>query len=509
MTRFLIIPLLILSINCFAQLKEVNQKLLDKELQNVANTWQIPAMSVAIVKDGKIEYEKAFGVLEEGKSVNADIYTNFAIASNTKAFTSAALGILVDQGQIKWDDKVKKYIPNFELYDSYVTSEITIRDILSHRTGLETFSGDLIWYASNNSREKIINNAKYLKPKYGFREKFGYSNIMYLIAGEIIKQVTDTTWDNFVKERIFKPLNMTRTNTSIIDNAKLTNVASCHAIVNNNNVVTPYINWDNIAPAGSINSNAHDMAQWLILQLSKGKYKDKKIYSEQVANEMWSPQTIIEIKPFTKSINPSTHIKSYALGWTIYDYKSYLIVTHNGGYDGMISQTLMIPELNTGFVILTNSNSLAYNVVMYQLLDYIIDSKIDNYWSNYFIKLKSWVDAQEKKTNDEWLASRKTDTKPSLDYNQYTGTYISDIYGKAEISINNNKLYLKMLQTPIFQSELNPWHYDTFTIKFEQVVSLPEGTINFIIDKYGKVSEMQIDIPNPDFDFTELKFYKQ
>ncbi len=510
MRRLLILAsFLIAAVSLTAQVKTIDKELLDKELQNVIDKWDdCPAMAVVIVKDGAIAYENGFGVTEEGKRKKTDEYTNFAIASNTKAFTAAALAILVDEGRISLDDKVREYIPWFELYDPYVSENMTIRDLLCHRSGLKTFSGDLIWYASDHSRETVIRNARYLEPVYGFREHFGYSNIMFLTAGQIIEYVTDTTWDNFLKYRIFTPLGMSRTNTSITENNKLDNVASCHTNVDGQNVVIPYINWDNIGPAGSINSNVHDLSQWLILQLNKGMYKGTRIYSEKMADEMWSAQTAMTVSSFTKSINPSTHLKAYGLGWSMFDYKGYLIVTHNGGYDGMISQTVLIPELNCGFVILTNSLSMMYSAVMNQLMDYVIDDKIDGSWSDYYLKIKALIADYDKKDQAEWKNSRIPDTKPSFANEEYTGIYRSDIYGDVEVSIKSGKLYLKMLHTDIYQGKLNHWHYDTFSVKFEKAPSLPAGTVSFIADKYGKIIEMKIDIPNPDFDFTELKLYK-
>ncbi|MCK9321764.1 MAG: beta-lactamase family protein, partial [Bacteroidales bacterium] len=199
MKKIFLILLVILPFLSFSQVEKVDTDLLDSELQKSFNAWNVPGFAVAIVQGNQIVYEKGFGVLDAGKKAKVNQHTNFAIASNTKAFTAAALAILVDQGQINWDDKVTDYIPWFQLYDPFVTNQMTIRDLLCHRTGLETFSGDLIWYASDHSREEIIRRARYLEPKYGFREKFGYSNIMYLTAGQIVEYVTDTTWDDFLK----------------------------------------------------------------------------------------------------------------------------------------------------------------------------------------------------------------------------------------------------------------------------------------------------------------------
>jgi CubicO group peptidase (beta-lactamase class C family) len=512
MKKILLVFLLVYaSLLALSQPKTIDNVKVDQLLNQTFEAWgDVPAMGVVIVKNNEIAYEKGFGVHEVGKKSKANEYTNFAIASNTKAFTATALAILVDEGKISWDDKVRTYLPYFELYDPYVSNNITIRDLLCHRSGLKTFSGDLIWYGSDHSREEVIKRAKYLKPSFGFREQFGYSNIQYLVAGQIVEAVTDTTWDDFLKYRFFEPLGMSRTNTSIVDNNKLDNIAACHSLVDGMPVCIPYISWDNIGPAGSINSNVHDMSQWLILQLNKGKYKDKKIYSEKVANEMWKPHTPKAVRPVDSGEVSDTHLKSYGLGWELYDYKGYLVVTHNGGYDGMISQTVLIPELNSGFVVLTNSLSIMFLAVVDEMLEYLTTGELTKKSSDYYIQVRDYIAEMNKGEKRAWENSQIKDTKLSHNMDDYVGTYMSDVYGAVEISKNKkNNLYLKMMHTPDYQGELKHWHYDTFTVKFDKAISLPEGTVSFVSDKTGKIIELQIDIPNPDFDFTELRLIKQ
>ncbi len=506
----ILLQILFLSLSVFvlAQPEFVDTEKLDVELLAAFEKWNTPAVAIAIVQGEEIVYEKGFGVLEEGKSEKTNEFTNFAIASNSKAFTSAALAILVDEGRISWDDKVIEHIPWFQLYDPFVTNQMTIRDLLCHRTGLKTFSGDLIWYASDHSREEIIRQARYLEPTYGFREHFGYSNIMYLTAGQIVEYVTDTTWDDFLKYRFFEPLGMSRTNTSIIDNKKLENVSTPHAYVEGENIPIPYVNWDNIAPAGSINSNVHDVAQWLILQLNKGEYKGQRIFSVEASDEMWKAHTVQEISNFSKNIYPSTHLKAYGLGWGLYDYKGYLVVTHNGGYDGMISQTVLIPELNYGFVVLTNNLSMSYTAFLSQILDYLTIGELDSSWSDYFLKVEDWIKAYDEEEAIAYKESRVEKTKPSHDLEEYVGIYTGDVYGDVKVSMKNKNLYLEMTHTQIYQGELTHWHYDTFEIEFKKAPSLPKGNATFVADKNGKITELKIDIPNPDFDFTELKLYK-
>ncbi|MBU0489876.1 MAG: serine hydrolase [Bacteroidetes bacterium] len=493
------------------------QRSLDAKLTNQIDSilsvsltkWNVPGMAVTIVSSSDVLFSKGYGVTEVGKAEKVDDNTMFAIASNSKAFTSAALAILVDEEKIAWDDKVRNYLPWFSLYDPFVNENMTIRDLLCHRSGLETFSGDLLWYASNYSREEIIRRARFLKPKYGFRTQFGYSNIMFLTAGEIIPVVTGKSWDDFVKERIFKPLGMTRSVTSTKDLAKLSNVASPHTESNGKIIAIPWLNWDNIAPAGAIIASVTDVGKWLMLQLGKGEFNGTRVFSEKASWEMWSPNTILNVSSGSARLWPTTHFKSYGLGWTLNDYRGRKIVSHNGGYDGMISNTVLVPEEDLGFAILTNCNSTLYYPMVYAILDALLNDGVqERDWSGFiydFDKNNKDVEKQERKEKEE---KRVKDSKPTLALELYSGIYTCELYGDAQVSVQSGKLKLELLPSPKFWSVLSHWQYDTFEVEFSEFPSLPKGTATFTIGADGTVDELKVDVPNPDFDFTELKFFK-
>jgi len=250
MKKLLVFFFFLVTANLFAQKPDLQK--LETYIQKCMTDWEIPGMAVGIIKNDSLIFAKGFGVREINKPDKVDANTMFGIASNTKAFTAAALATLVDEGKIKWDDKVTDYIPYFEMYDPFVTHEFTIRDLLCHRSGLATFSGDLVWDASNYNREEIIRRIKYLKPVYSFRSHYGYSNLLVLTAGEIIPKVTDKSYDDYVKEKFFEPLGMTASNTSITNHANYKNLAIPHAKNNGKTVTVKYISWDNIAPAGAL-----------------------------------------------------------------------------------------------------------------------------------------------------------------------------------------------------------------------------------------------------------------
>lgn len=504
---YLLISLFLTGVAGLTAQEYTKAKELDSYFQKALTTWKVPGMAVAIIKNDSIILLKGYGLKETGKAGRVDENTSFAVASNTKSFTASAIGILVDEGKIKWDDKVVDYLPRFRLYDPYVTQSMTIRDLLSHRSGLETFSGDLIWYGSSYSRDEVIKRAAFLKPKYGFRTTYGYSNIMYLTAGQIVAEVSGMSWDDFISQRILKPLGMKNTNTSISKLDLKGNTALPHNDVDEKIIAINYLNWDNIGPAGSINSSAADMIKWIQFQLHKGKWDNETIISEKSLRQQWSPQTIQQVSSFSEKLWPSTHFKNYGMGWSLMDYHGKKVISHSGGYDGMISFTGFVPEADLGFVILTNNNSSLYYPLSFKILDTYLSYDTTDWSAKFYELIESNKEAEKKAKEDDALRYIP-DTSPTLSLEKYTGTYLSEIYGEVKVELKDNKLYLSFVPTPIFHSPLEHWQYNTFKIRFADVPSLPEGKAAFIIET-DQVQKLLIDVPNPDFDFTELEFIHQ
>jgi len=506
---FILIILIISTPSCvFSQSSKLDLEKLDNYIESSYKSWEIPGMAIAIVKDNEVVFAKGYGIKEYGKKGQVDENTLFAIASNTKSFTSASLSILVNEGKISWDDKVIDYLPYFEMYNDYVTNEITIRDLLSHHSGLETFSGDLLWYGTTYTREEILKRVKFLEPVYGFRSHYGYSNVMYLAAGQIIEAVTGIKWEDFVQEHFLTPLEMKSSYTSISQFKKGDNIALPHEVeIGEEPIVLKYLSWDNIAPAGAIISSVSDMSQWIKLQLNNGIYNGDTILNEEQIWEMRSPQTILEIGSWAPKYWASKHFEAYGFGWSLWDYHGKKIVEHGGGADGMISQTVLIPEENFGFVILTNSINYLPSSLMYYILDMYLDENSRD-WSEFFLNYFRFNAEQEKINTKKEEEERDKTTLPSLELSAYCGTYTSELYGNAEVKLEKNSLVVSLIPTPMFVGDLTHWQDDTFKIQLREIYNLPSGKVNFIIDENKKVTEMKIDIPNPDFDFTELKFLK-
>jgi CubicO group peptidase (beta-lactamase class C family) len=491
--------------------KDLDRKLnqLDKYYEQAVADWKVPGMAVAIVKDGNIIFSKGYGTRNIDSGEGVDGNTLFAVASNSKAFTTAALAMLIDEGKLDWDDRVRDYLPWFELYDPYVSDHFTIRDLLTHRSGLRTFSGDLIWYGTNLDREEVVRNARFLEPSFGFRGGYGYSNIMYLTAGLIVEAVSGMSWDDFVRTRILEPLHMDRTLSTTRALTGMDNVSAPHNDHHDSIITINWLNWDNIAPAGGLISSVNDMSKWLAFQLNKGITPDgDTLLSARRFDEMWSAVTPQGVSSWSAETWPSTHFKAYGLGWAMFDYHGRKVLGHGGGYDGFISNTTFVPEEGLGMVFLTNKNSSLYYPMKFRTLDILLGAGEEKDWSADFLALIAQGDEREAQQRKKAEEERAKDSKPTLPAEAYLGTYHCEMYGNARVYMDGEKMMLHLEPTEIFVGSLSHWQYNTWKLVFEKVPSLPPGLVNFIIDEKGAVTEMQVDVPNPDFDFTELKFMK-
>lgn len=479
---------------------------LDKAYQKALNEWHVPGMAVAIIKDDKIVFSKGYGYANIEKGTKVDANTLFAVASNSKAFTSTAIMQLVEQGKLNIHDKVINHIPYYKLYNDYTTNNMTIEDLLSHRNGLKTFSGDVLWQGSDLSTKELISAQQYLKPITPFRTRFGYSNISYITAGEIIKKVTDTTWANYVSTHFLKPLGMNRTLTSVKQLANATNYATPYFYENGKNHPLVWVNWDNMAAAGALISSVNDFSKWLILNINKGTLNNKTYFSEASFNALTTPKI-----SFPVADNPEgKHFSAAGMGWFLNDYHGYKVVGHSGGYDGMISKSSFVPEQKLGVVILSNSLNMAPIALINKTLDVLLADKLDGKdWSAAMLKNAKKGDSIRLARDAKNDKLRKKLGKKHLELKAYTGKYKDQKYGTVTVSERSKNLYFTMDRTPIFKAELFHWNHHIFTFRFDKkVTSLPEGKLWFDLDKNGNVTKLHIDVPNGDFFFDEFDFIK-
>lgn len=464
---------------------------LDGYVERACQAWGVPGLAIAIVKDDKPVLVKGYGVRDIAQAAPVNAHTRFAIASATKTFTVTALGMLVDAGEMRWDDPVVMHLPGFQLSDPYVTGTITIRDLLAHRSGL--LQGDLLWYGSGLDRAEILQRIRHLGFECGFRSRFGYHNVMYLVAGQVVEAVTSQSWDAFVQERIFAPLRMAASTTSMAALMGASNVALPHALIDGQVQVVPWLSTDNIAPAGGIGSSVADMVTWLRLHLSEGIVDDQRIVSATVIHEMQTPQTVIcPDDPFLQMVQPlnhGTHFFAYGLGWFLQDYRGRKIVWHPGATDGMSAQVALVPEEHLGMVILTNMNMclLPWALLMFRVVDAFLGGDTRDWSDKYLGIARRW--AEQKVADQRRIAARRVEgTQPSLPLEQYAGRYEHPCYNAVIVAYEHGRLILR--HGSGYVGHLEHWHYDTFLVRWCNRLYGTER-ITFTFDAHGQAAELR------------------
>lgn len=463
----------------------------DSLCNRAMTSYKQPGMAMGVIENGSVVFSKGYGKRNLERNESIDDHTVFPVASLSKAFTAAAIGILVDRGMLKWDDKVISHDPSFALYDPQVTHQFTVRDLLCHRNGYETFDGDLLWYGTKYSREEIVNRFSRLKPKHGFREKYGYSNIMFIEAAVLIEKKTGMSWESFVRQHILKPLEMTET---VVDHSAfllLTNKATPHV----NGAAQSYINYNNAAGAVGVNSNVADLLKWATMWLNQGTYKGKVILKESTVRELFAAKTVQQVSP--KNEENGIHFKAAASGWMVQDLKGFKMVHHSGGLPGFILNLALLPEKKSAVVVLTNGETALPFALTNTVMDLHIAGKSKDYLPNAG---QNGPDAGQKP-----IAPHKISFSDTL----LLGNYQDLMYGGAKIFKQNGRLTLELSPTAtLFTAELTPCGPAHFRFKFKDPF-LPEGTLVVQFNPQGGIKSFTIDLPNPDFNFYNLLFTKQ
>ncbi len=490
-------------------------------VESARKTFDVPGIAVAIVKDGKVVMEQGFGLREIGKPAQVDAHTLFAIASNTKAFTAAALQQLDEQGKLKMDDRVIDHLPWFRMSDPYVTHEMRIRDLLAHRSGLSLGAGDLLyWPPTSYSTKEVVERLRDVPIKNGFRSGYAYDNILFAVATLVIEQASGQSYADYVRTHLFKPVGMDE---SLIDMTALKpgmDVAMGHAKADFKDLQpVPPMAWLNDPGAGGIYASVHDMAKWMNVQLAGGALptmgtdgKPLRLFSEDSQRDMWSVLTPIKVgKPPIPELAPLTpNFSGYGESWFLSDYRGSKLVWHTGGWPGMVSRVTLVPALHLGVVVLTNAESgAAFNAVTYRVLDAYLNPQAKTDWVAVYDKAVKKAEAKSDDSYAKHVAARDKTSKPSLALAKYAGTYRDPWYGDVIVSHENGKLRLRFSKTAQLVGTMTPWQHDTFTVRWDDRSLNADAFLTFTLDMDGHITEARMQPISPltdfSFDFQDLR----
>lgn len=462
----------------------------DAYVQQAVQDWDAPGLAIVVVKDDKVVFEKGYGLREVGKSEPVDPETLFAIASTTKAFTAAAIGMLVDEGKLKWDDPVVKHLPEFKLRDRQLSDQITIRDLLTHRAGLP--NTDFLWNDKETSTADIMQRLEYVDAAYPPRSGFIYQNIMYAVAGEVIKSVSGKSWEDFIRNRILEPLEMDRSSTTRAGVALSENVASPHDYVGEKLKPVAGSFADAIGPAGSMWSSVAEMSRWLRFLLNGCETENgEELLEKTTCEELFKPQVVLSGNSYPTSELIKPHWETYGLGWFQQDYEGRKVDFHTGSLSGMVAIAGMIRDENLGIFILANRDHVEVrHALMYYVFD-LYDQDTPRDWSSELKVLYDGLAAEQKKSgakNDLKIKKeRAANTKPGLPLENYTGKYKDELYGTVEVTIKEKFLRLKYGN---LSGNLEHWHYNTFQLINDKAESSYKPLVDFNLNASGEPEEI-------------------
>jgi CubicO group peptidase (beta-lactamase class C family) len=437
---------------------------LDVYVNREMKRWNIPALAVAIVKDGKVVACKGYGTTESNGTKKVDENTLFQIASNSKAFTGTSLAMLDARKKISLDDKATKWLPYFSLKEPYASKEVTVRDLLCHRIGFQTFQSDFLNWNCNLTRKEIIEGMKNVTPVYSFRSRYGYCNSAFLAAGEVIKAATDTTWDDFVKYNFFKPLSMTRSTTYHKDIVADQNAAVPYTILRNKLVKLDYANVDNLGPAASISSCVKDMSNWVLCQLDSGRFNGRQVIPFAAIKTTRTPQMIAG-RGGNNPDFPSNHFNLYGMGWGIKDYYGKAMYEHTGGADGFVTSVCLFPEEKLGIVVLTNTDM---NDLFLALREQIMLAYFNQPYKNLSAEGYKYFAEGNKEANaeiDGWMNKTKVKDQEFPLAKDLVGKYNNEVYGDVEVK-NDEGLVVTFSHHPQAKGKLSYMGDNTFLCEY-------------------------------------------
>jgi CubicO group peptidase (beta-lactamase class C family) len=486
---------------------------LEADVNRALKAFDVPGMAIAIVKDGKVVAARGFGVRKAGQPAPVDGKTVFEIASNSKVFTAAALAMLVDEGKLAWDDPVTKHLPDFQMYDAYVTKEMTVRDLLVHRSGLGLGAGDLLWWPTTNfTTDEIIHRLRYVKPATSFRNSYAYDNLLYIVAGKIIAQKSGKSWGETMRERILKPLGMNATTTSLAENAGNANVSAPHSLIGGKNVAVKPMPVDNAVGACGINTSAEDIARWMTVLLDGGAIasagkdaqgKEVRLFSAAQSREIFTPQTPMRIsEPPAALAATKPNFFAYGLGLQLRDYKGKKLAMHGGALQGFYSRVVMVPEAKLGIAILTNAeNGYVMTALQYRMLDHYLGAAPSD-WIKLLGDAEHEAHAKEAARLKSAGAARAAKSQPSLPLASYDGEYQDAWYGLVTIKPVGGKRVMSFSKTPDLTGELEHFQHDTFIVRWKERNFNADAYVTFALNPDGSIERMKMAPVSTETDFS-------
>ncbi len=498
----------VLSSDASAQTAATAPPDLDAYVARAMQTFSVPGVSLSVVKDGRVVVAKGYGVRKLGETTAVDAQTLFGIASNTKVVTATALGLLVEEGKLEWNAPVIRYLPWFQMWDPYVTRELSIRDLLVHRSGLGLGAGDLLWWpASTYDRKEIARRLRFIRPVTSFRSAYAYDNVLYLIAGEVIESLSGKSWEDFVTERILQRVGMSTSNvrhSEALKGVPRGNVATPHAPIGDKVMPIKPFDSDNTNPAGGINSNAVDMAKWMGVLLAHGALPDG---SRLISDETWSEITTVVTPLPTPPPPPElaaqrANYRGYALGLGVADYRGQKLLLHTGGLPGYVSRVMLVPDAGLGIAVLTNQESgAAFDAIAFRIADHFLGAPQTD-WIAAYQKLTARQDAAVAAAEKKAVASRDAASKPSLPLSKYAGTYVDEWYGDIAIEEQQGKLGIRFTRTPSLTGTLEHWQHDTFIARWSDRELRADAYVTFALNPDGTIDQVKMRAVSPATDFS-------
>ncbi len=458
-----VLTALLLTPSTFAQLRRAEMRAVDQVMVSAMKAWQIPGASLVIVRNDRVVHLAGYGTTEQGGAQLVGADTLFQIASASKAFTTATLAMLVADGKISWDDPVRKHVPYFRLSDLCADSQVMVRDLVTHRTGLARH--DELWDNSPLTREEVVRRVGALELARPFRTAYQYHNIMFIAAGEVVSHASGMPWDEFARTRIFAPLSMNGTVTSDADWERSEHATGYRFDWKKGSIAPQRpIDTTTIGSAGAIKSSARDMGNWVRFQLADGMFDGVQIVDPKALAETRTPQTVIRLEGSSRDTNPESSLISYAMGWVVQDYRGEQLVSHAGALNGFRTHVDLLPKRSVGFAVMANvGRGYAVVAIRNALID-VLTGKAGRDWNAYYLMLEQRENEKEAKERAERDAKKIAGTTPALPLAEYAGTYESPVHGEARLALEGDTLVLSWSRLSI---PLTHFHYDVFSAQSE------------------------------------------